>query len=289
MATVKPLVRLALAACCGTLLFGCNQATEQPKPGDDAAKPAAAAEKPPAPEKLKDDPILTSRPGVAVTGPQGKRLSVWIAQLQGDDANARVEAAMALGNLQYMLATEKLPSYGEKPPDAVIQALAKALKDTDKGVRMMAAQSLKRYGPLGVPAFLEALKDQDAAVRENAAGAVGRISFGMEGEGRYLGVWPDTAEAVVPALGELLLKDKDKKVRETAAGALPAFGEPSVPTLLKALRTGDKDARRLAVRALASFPWGTGGDGKPIYPRILCNDDPGPHGIVEGRGHRAAV
>ena len=205
MATVKPLVRLALAACCGTLLFGCNQATEQPKPGDDAAKPAAAAEKPPAPrekpkddpavaekpkdappEKLKDDPLLTSQPGLVATGPQGKRLSVSIAQVQADDPMARLEAVTALGNLQRTYGFA-----GEKPPDAVIQALAKALKDSDKTVRFQATGTLQGYGPIGVPAFVAALKDDDADVRKNAVRGVGRTPT--------FKVWPDAAEAAVPA------------------------------------------------------------------------------------------
>jgi len=274
MATVKPLVRLALAACCVTFLIGCNPdppAAEQPKQGkdaaqpaqpgaaqpprQDAAQPAADPAKPPAPEKPQDDPILSSStPGGRGNGTPGKPVSAWIAQLHADDVNARFDAIAALGNIPF----------GQKPPEAATQALGKLLKDADQNTRFAAALSLAKHGPFGVPAFLEALTDKDAGVRKNAASCMGPMP-------QINAAWPDTAEAAMSALGEVLMNDKDKEVRETAARTLGAFGVPSIPMFLKAVKTGDKDARRLAVRALGRVP-------KVIYgpdpPRILLTTIP---------------
>ena len=41
------------------------------------------------------------------------------------------------------------------------------------------------------------------------------------------------------------MKDKDSQVRGYAAGVLGGIGRPAVPTLVKAVQSGDREARQL--------------------------------------------
>jgi HEAT repeat protein len=164
---------------------------------------------------------------------QGKTFRAWVAQLQDKDQQARLEAAGVLGRYATL--------FRELSPDAAVAALGQALKDKDRLVRSVAGRSLGFYGRHKIPVFVEALKDPDPGVRRDAAN-------------NLLSDWPVDPAALaeaVPALGELLLKDKVPEVREAAAMSLWRIGQPSVPILITAVQSGDKEARRLAVNALS--------------------------------------
>jgi HEAT repeat protein len=148
---------------------------------------------------------------------KGKSLADWIAQLQDKDTWTRIKAAQAL---------VEFSNRDEQPPEAVLCALAQALRDKDSTVRFVASASFDgspfvRYRKHAVPLLVDALKDKDANVRRDAA--------------RYLGDCGgrEQSESIVPALGEALLKDQDAEVRRTAAFALGRIGKPAVPVLIR--------------------------------------------------------
>ncbi len=111
---------------------------------------------------------------------------------------------------------------------SVSAALIEALKDSDEGVRIAAAQALKeinrdRYvGSVcgmgiyikdeseAITTFSQALKDSDKDVRRSAAQALGKIGT--------------DAKSAIPALIDTL-KDSDEYVRRSAAQALKQIGQ----------------------------------------------------------------
>jgi HEAT repeat protein len=228
-------LRLALAlVACGAFLAGCadhapvKEATEKDPAKKVAEKPAQPA--PGDPEKAVDERII-----------DGKPLSHWIAQLQDKDRNVRMEAVQTLGGG----GPRKGGVLPEQLGKAGLQALGQALRDKDSGVRFIAFQSLQRHGASAAPFILDALKDQDPAVRIDAAG------------NRFLSMifFPEKPDSLVTALCELLMKDKEIKVRQAAVSALVNCGEAAAPGLIMAAKSGDADARRLAVRTLGGFAW----------------------------------
>jgi HEAT repeat protein len=175
---------------------------------------------------------------------EGKTLRAWLFQLQSPDANARQEAASALGKIRSRVSplSDDWPALeGE-----TLGALTLALKSRDKVVRFTAAEFLGRYGGRAVPAFIEALKDEDARVRADAASGLAQL-FAV---GHFPRAEPEDAKAVVPVLGEMLLKDKAAEVRQTAGNALWRIGTPAVPALLPALKSEHAAVRKLALGAL---------------------------------------
>jgi HEAT repeat protein len=226
---------LSLAPCALLLLVGCcregdNRQAEQDKapakkaPTDSEKTNDVAAERP-TPAKADDELKGLSH--------KGKPLAEWIAQLQDNDKDARIKAAEALVDFC---------DRDEPPPEAVLRALAQALRDKDDTVRFVASGGLHRVAKAPrihekhfVPLFVDALKDKDAKVRRRAA-------EGLEG-----------CESAIPALGELLLKDKDAEVRQTVAFVLGRMGKPAVPVLITALKSPDKETRRIAAGAFRQF------------------------------------
>src|SRR5689334_17527820 len=102
--------------------------------------------------------------------PTGRTVDQLRQALKGPSAQARGEAAAALGEL----GPQARPAVGD---------LAEALKDRDEQVRVKAAAALWGIGRDAREAWsalLEALKDRSAAVRLNAVGALGEVGGGKE-------------------------------------------------------------------------------------------------------------
>jgi HEAT repeat protein len=90
--------------------------------------------------------------------PDPRTIEPLIAALGDPDELVRVNAALALGELQGL---PELP--------AIVEPLTRALRDPSPHVRAMAASALGRgKDPAAVPVLIEALDDQDGAVRAAA-------------------------------------------------------------------------------------------------------------------------
>lgn len=96
----------------------------------------------------------------------GKPIEHWLAALHDADANVRIKAVRALGNV------------GPHHPQA-IPALTEALSDPDASVRAQASLALLKSGPKArsaVPALQTAAGDADPTVRQYATEALKKIS-----------------------------------------------------------------------------------------------------------------
>ncbi|WP_435007352.1 HEAT repeat domain-containing protein [Tundrisphaera lichenicola] len=119
-----------------------------------------------------------------------------------------------------------------------IDALAKALDDTDQPMRSVVAQALGDIGPKAapaIPALIEALGDQDLSVAEQAVWALERIGA-----------------ASVPALIEAILRP-ELDLRRRAIETLGEIGPDAVaarPGLIRARMDPDPEIRSAATQAL---------------------------------------
>jgi hypothetical protein len=123
--------------------------------------------------------------------------------------------------------------------EGVVEALVRALADSDRAVRMAAVGPLDRSGEQkAVPSLIEWLADQDAAVRTEAARVLGRLR---------------AAEAMNLLTGRL--EDAVPSVRARAAEALGAIGDArATEPLARCIENDrDRDVRVAAARSLASL------------------------------------
>ena len=105
------------------------------------------------------------------------------------------------------------PDPVQEPADAtktmVIDALVRALKDTDAGVRRHAARALAEMGDSrAVAGLVDALADKDREVRRAAVSALGEIG---------------DSSALEPLIRAM--KDEDPEVRRRAIAAIAELGE----------------------------------------------------------------
>jgi HEAT repeat protein len=228
----------------------------------------------------------------------GKPLNVWRKQLSSGDSGVRRSAAFALGRL------------GGEAYQAVPELAACLQKDTDAGVRDMAATALgdiaasSPVGGLDVwkeagAALEKALADRDPRVRRSAAYALGSLGkHGAPAAAALKRALGDRESAAVRqnaawALGRLgdpagapgvdplcdLLRDGDALVRRDAAGALGALGRnaarKAVPPLLALVKSErDEVARKTALDALAHLAGPEHrGSADTLYP-LLDSQDP---------------
>jgi HEAT repeat protein len=200
----------------------------------------------------------------------GKPLKVWRNELASRDSGVRRSAAFALGRM------------GGEAYQAAPDLVARLQKDTDAGVRDMAATALGDIaasspgGGLDVwdkagAALEKALSDPDPRVRRSAAYALG--SFGSH---------------AAPAAAALkrALRDRDSPaVRQNAAWALGRLGDPAgaagVDPLCDLLRDDDALVRRDAAGALGAL-------GRSAAPRGVSPDAEGPAGQPGAPGGSAA-
>jgi len=157
-------------------------------------------------------------------------------------------------------------------PAAVVDALAKRLRDPDQKVQRFAAWALRDIGAVRVLA--DALQDERATTRRmiaqilgpsgvRAAEAIGdlaRATHDPVAEVRSavvecLGGLGPTAMAAIPDLVQAL-RDQETEVRRCAAFALGAIGpraEAAIPRLIEALADRDQTVRDAAAVALGKM------------------------------------
>jgi HEAT repeat protein len=154
--------------------------------GPDATAAAAKA--------LEEKPAVAKQNAASVLGAVGADGVEPLRKLAGhDDALVRTHAVRALGQI------------GPAAADKVAAALAEALKDKDRNVRLTALTSYRQLSPAtDAPAvLLELAQDKDVAVRVNAMNGLERLRLD-----------PKTA---LPVLEEVAAKDDNAFQRARAA------------------------------------------------------------------------
>ncbi|MFA5331800.1 MAG: HEAT repeat domain-containing protein [Methanoregula sp.] len=140
------------------------------------------------------------------------------------------------------------------PPAKDISSLLAALKSPDEDVRMIAVESLVKYGEEASDPLISSISDPSARVRAAVAEALGKIR----------------CERAVPGLSGLLL-DGDEEVRCSAASALGAIGDiQGFAPLARLFADEYQSVREAAVSAVAAL----GGPAVPFLLRLLSHDAP---------------
>lgn len=137
-----------------------------------------------------------------LNAPDSQEIDLLSQQLRSRDASMRLRAAKALGDIgararaaipaitaalndtdgdvrRAAITAWRLIQPNAKPTEALMRAIAADLTDPDPSLRLMAARTLGRIGPLAAPAAatLEMLRtDPDPDVRRAAAEAIARIA-----------------------------------------------------------------------------------------------------------------
>jgi HEAT repeat protein len=147
------------------------------------------------------------------------------------------------------LAAEALQKIGDI---RAVEPLIKALKDEDAIVRMHALKALSRIGDTrAVEPLAEMLKEKDKAIRLEAVVALREI--------------PD-ARAVNPLIQ--MLRDEEVEIRRAALEALRKIGEPSIRSLVKALKDKNGFVRMSAADLLDGLGWKPERDEEKAYYMI---------------------
>ncbi|MBW8771559.1 MAG: HEAT repeat domain-containing protein [Gemmatimonadetes bacterium] len=212
-----------------------------PKPTlPDAASPAAAEVKKPAPEHL--------------TSADTAVVFALVGRLKDEDADVRVAAAESLGKLEDSRAVPGLvaalsdreakvraaaaASLAKFTDPRALNGLAALLADPETDVRKQALDALTEY-ETGVPtaSIVRLLSDPDADLRHDAAHAIGH--FGDR----------SAASALVP-----LLRDPSPDVRQAAIESLTELHDVShASAILSALGDANADVRHQAVSAISEL------------------------------------
>jgi HEAT repeat protein len=125
---------------------------------------------------------------------------------------------------------------GGRKYDRAVTALTAMLADTDAGVRASAAEALgDLFARSAGPALTALLDDPEAGVRARAARALGEIGYAP----------------AVDRLARTVRTDPDPDVGKRALDALAEIGSDEAWAVLDgALRSGDANVRKLAIRAI---------------------------------------
>jgi HEAT repeat protein/S1-C subfamily serine protease len=209
--------------------------------------------------------------------PEKKDLQLLTAGLSDTNSDVRGYAATALGKLGRegriyiadLLKAKKdtdssvrqavirsLGQVGRIDKEIVMDALKEGLKDSDKDVRVAAAESIVLLGPSAqdIPVLKDCLKHPDSEVQ--IAGARALWSLGPE------------AKDTVGALMETLNSSKDDQVRGaivTTLGQIGAASKSAVPAILETMKV--KEIRPKAILALAKI----GPEAKEAVPVLAAN------------------
>jgi HEAT repeat protein len=227
-----------------------NDALTRRAASDALAKigPAAKADLPALAGALKDNNLEVQRYAAGAVGELGGDAESAVPEL--------LELATSGDALLKQIVLRALGKTGGGARDKVIPVLSEALKDSQKDVRVAAAEgltSLSTGQSSDLPIFTALLKNQqDVEIR--IQGARGLAKLGREAK---------------PALGDLIAaaKDSDKKVRKAVIEALGPFGPEArnaLPIFSEALKDNDKELRRAGLQALAKM----GAESKNSIPAI---------------------
>jgi HEAT repeat protein len=196
--------------------------------------------------------LLLATPGIWAQA--SAKVAEHVRDLQSSNAQARAQAALALGKLG-------------KDAEIAVPAMVRALKDDDAEVRSSVLYALGQLGPIAKSAAADValrLKDKSGAVRKFAAQALGELKVTDDGTVNALmdattddevapyaintlGKMGPDAKRAVPALAKCFEK---AKLREHAAWALGKIGKESLAVLTKALEHKDANARIDAILGL---------------------------------------
>jgi HEAT repeat protein len=223
--------------------------------------------------------VVDSIPSIPGEKKPGETAAAPLASLKQGLSEALPALAHALGDpvARVRLATVTALDRMDREAAVAVDALVKALKDSNIFVRWVAARSLGNIDPsagkVAVPELGRLLFDPDLDVRlaaatalehyGNQAGAavedlIRAVSVG-DAEIRIAvihaieAIGPD-AKSAVPALAKAL-EDPDERVRRAAAETLGRFGplaQTAEPALKKALDDKDTNVRRAVSGALLS-------------------------------------
>lgn len=178
-------------------------------------------------------------PGPGRQERQAEVIDALIAALRGPDLRGRRRAPDALNRLLWLSRSDASPQRaGEKKPQAV-EALAAALADDDRQVRLAAARALWLAGPLPDGAA-EALVKMLAGTDRDEQLAALRLSPAVKAP-------PASALPVLLRLAS----SKDPQVATEAGPALEALGGVAISPLLGWLAGDDARLRERAARLLS--------------------------------------
>lgn len=195
--------------------------------------------------------------------PQGQERLVQQGRgdLKAKEPNVRFRAAQTLGRL----GADALGTMVA----VVVEDLAEALKDDDRGVRTAAAQSLGKIGPAAweaLPSLVLALDDTEFSVRSAALRSVAQLGpVGMpalvdmlrnpelrfQAEQSLLQLGPQAKDAVPLLVARL--KPADELLSQAATRVLVAIGTEAVPALLLSLKDKDDSMRQQTARVLGKL------------------------------------
>ncbi len=144
-----------------------------------------------------------------------------ISVLQHPDSDVRWKAAIALGEIRDLRATEPL---------------IRQLSDSDRFVKSRIAHALGMIGAPVVRPLIQILREGDGNQRWGAAIALGRIK---------------DPQAVEPLI--LALADKYENVRAEAAASLAAIGTPAIAPLIRFLKYSEGTVRIEVMNALGEL------------------------------------
>ena len=209
--------------------------------------------------QMDDGPIrLIAAEALGRIGPEAKAaVPDLIAALDGPDSRVRCEAVRALGaigpdsapaipNLVRQLVRGQPELAAEWSKDALVgigvaavPPLLEVLRNDDPDVRVVAIETLGKFGAKAVPAhsnLIAALNDPVPKVRMSAAQCLAEI---------------EPEDAAVSAALVASIKDPDDDVSRAACESLVRIGKPALPPVLALARDDDPDVRKQAVALLS--------------------------------------
>jgi HEAT repeat protein len=255
--------------------------------------------------KHQKDGLVKYNAALALTKIGAPAIEPLLDSLDDDDADVRLEASWALGQIGdtravvplvealrdedwYVRKQASLALCNMKSPESTVP-LVQALRDEDWFVRQQAARILGAIGDArAVKPLASTLKDEDPVVKEEAARALGRMGDPGAAADAILASLKDDDPAVradavatlqtngpaaVPPLAHALIHRRDENVKREVADALVIVGTPAVGALCHVLTVNHKQSHIIA-RQIAAWTLGTIGDKSAIEPlgETLKND-----------------
>jgi HEAT repeat protein len=198
--------------------------------------------------------------------------------LEEDEAQCRMQAAFALGNIGGCAVRELIKASESKdlniryaavygfgnvrpPDDVVVLALLKATGDANSGIAIPAGTVLSKIGTNALPAVMKALESPEMQTRRQATRALATIRA--------------PRDEMVPLLLKML-KDREPACRVQAAQVLGTSGLPN-PTMVAGLVGAlDDSATEVRVAAIQGLRQGHRMAARALPDLLRCLDDSSP-------------